>query len=77
MEVHNAYSVGRTVKEPAQFCQLLPVHQMVRNGFGIGHLQGPLKRPSGQKNISIKRKEYMVVVSGKLLSYICLFCENQ
>lgn len=77
MEQHNAYSVGRNGKQPAQLCQLLPVHQVVRYDFGVDHPQGPSKRSSGQKNIPIKRREYMLRILGKLLSYICLFCENQ
>lgn len=51
MELHNTYSVGRTRKQSAQLCQLLPIHQAVRDDLGIIDHQGPPKSLPGQKTV--------------------------
>lgn len=54
----NAHSVGRTGKQPAQLCQLLPVHQAVRCDFGVGDPQRPPER-SAEQNMNRWEKTHV------------------
>lgn len=55
------------------YANFLPVHWMVKYDFGVADHQGPPKKPLGQKNTCAKRRAYILMIWGKLLSSICLF----
>lgn len=78
MEPQNAYSVGRTGKQLAQLCQLLPVHQAVKYDLvTIRDMLGQKKMSRGQKtHVNDLEKMFIIhmFILGKSMDTYVKYC---